>query len=238
MLPGFEDMLFTCINILSSKKPNPSLDAVITILVCTTFTIHILSSCFKIQHVLQRSHYKFIIVPCSIITILPLVIRFYTFSDGTSKAKEGLPQNCLIACSFAISQLNAVSWQLQEGDITVMELQKVLAKEEHMKRLCEAASAEPKNEYRSLVQEFSDTLQLRVQEFKSFKEQQGFLIHLCQRIYPQIEGQQISASLHPNITHLTQAEMYIIMHMNMYLSNQSVLYCVVYTHIRESVDSM
>ena len=122
-----------------------------------------------------------------------VIIRFYTFSDGTSKAKEGLPHKCLTACSFAISQLTAVSQQLQEGDITVMELQKIVAKEEHMKRLCNAASAEPKNKNRSHVQVLTGTLQLRLHECKSFKEQQGFLLHLCQRIHPQIEGQQSAA---------------------------------------------
>ena len=100
-----------------------------------------------------------------------------------------------MACYCAISQLEEVSRQLQEGDITIFDLRKIKDGQQQMRRLCEAAaSADQKKDkpdqragemsYDVMIQ----AVRLRVEEFKRFEQQQSYLLHLCQKIVPQIKS--------------------------------------------------
>ena len=99
-----------------------------------------------------------------------------------------------MACYCAISQLEEVSRQLQEGNVTIFDLQKIKDGRDQMRRLCEAASADQKKDksdqragemsYNAMFQ----AVRLRIEEFTSFEEQQRYLLNLCQRINPQIKS--------------------------------------------------
>ena len=107
---------------------------------------------------------------------------------GSSRTKEGLPESCQIACSSAISVLEQFSRQLQEGDITVLDLEKVGKKLGQMSRLCDAAMKEgvesPLNTMRSHVQ-------LRLAEYALYLQQHRNLNHLCQMIDHSISGKEL-----------------------------------------------
>ena len=82
----------------------------------------------------------------------------------------------------------------------MQDLQKIQAGHDQMKRLCEAANAkqkEDKSKQKSgqmLYDALSRAVKLRLGEFETFKEQQGFLLHLCQRIHPPIKGKYMHIS--------------------------------------------
>jgi hypothetical protein len=122
----------------------------------------------------------------------PDFIKIYS---GTSKAKEGLPQKCHLACFCALSQLEQVSRQLQGGDITVVDLQKIRSGQQQMERLCKAANSEQRKgdkseqnggqlSYDALIH----SVELRLEEFNTLEKQQGFLQNLCEKIHPSIKG--------------------------------------------------
>ena len=119
------------------------------------------------------------------------------FSEGTSKLKEGLPEKCQVACSCAISRLEEVFKQLQEGEITIVDLQKIKDKSEQMKRLCEAASADQKKDKRREGEMSYDAMfeavKQRIEEFEKFKQHKGYLLSLCQKIQPPLRGKVSSA---------------------------------------------
>ena len=117
------------------------------------------------------------------------------FLGGTSKAKEGLPQKCHLACFCALSQLEQVSRQLQGGDITVVDLQKIRSGQQQMERLCKAANSEQRKgdkseqkggqlSYDALIH----SVELRLEEFNTLEKQQSFLQNLCEKIHPSIKG--------------------------------------------------
>ena len=116
------------------------------------------------------------------------------FAEGTSKLKEGLPVKCQVACSCAISRLEEVFKQLQEGEITIVDLQKIKDKSEQMKRLCEAASADQKKdepERRGGEMSYDAMLEAvkqRIEEFEKFKQHKDYLLSLCQKIQPPLIG--------------------------------------------------
>ena len=120
-----------------------------------------------------------------------LYLLFVHNPDGHSKLKDGLPEECQIACSCAISQLEEVSRQLQKGAVTILDIQKMIQKEEQMKRLCESARSQQKKTDESVeitYEALISTVDQRMQELRSFKEQQGTLLHLCQSIHHEIKG--------------------------------------------------
>lgn len=122
----------------------------------------------------------------------------YIYIVGNSKLKEGLPKECLMACSCAIIKLREVSEQLEIGAITILDLQKIKKMQQQMKRLCESASTQQKKASMSggrvTFEAMISAVEQRINEFKCFKEQQGFLLHLCQKIQHEIKG--ITMSCH------------------------------------------
>ena len=104
-------------------------------------------------------------------------------SDGTSKAKQGLPKHCLDACSYAISQLELVSQQLSSGDITVLDLEKIETHSEIMKCLCDAVKREEKSGH-----DLHQTLKLRFDELSEYHDQRSHLECVCRTIHPTIKG--------------------------------------------------
>ena len=118
-----------------------------------------------------------------------------SFTEGSSKLKDGLPEKCQMACYCAISQLEEVSRQLQEGDITIFDLQKIKDGRDQMRRLCEAAASadqkKDKSDQRAGEMSYNAMFQavrLRIEEFKRFEQQQSYLLKICQRINPQIKS--------------------------------------------------
>ena len=101
-------------------------------------------------------------------------------SGGSSKAKDGLPEDCKLACGLAISQLEAVSEHLREAEITVAELEKINENMEQMERLCEAAHGQAHQLKQSILYTCA---QLRLEEFQAFQEQVGHLKNVCQHLY-------------------------------------------------------
>ena len=106
-----------------------------------------------------------------------------------------MPQKCHIACFCALSQLEQVSRQLQRGDITVVDLQKIRTGHQQMERLCEAANSEQRKEDKSeqkggqlLYDVLIHSVELRLDEFNTLEKQQGFLLNLCEKIHPSIKG--------------------------------------------------
>ena len=90
--------------------------------------------------------------------------------------KEGLPENCVLACICAESQFQLISSQLNEGTITVMDLEKIQLRYEQMKRLIKAVQ---KAHSRCDVYH---PLNLRLQELRVYHEQKKYLENVCQRI--------------------------------------------------------
>ena len=110
---------------------------------------------------------------------------------GSSKLKEGLPQECQMACSFAISKLDEVFRQLHMGDITIIDLQVIKKEQQQMKRLCESASTQQTEASNSVEKSYEATIfavEQRMEEFEIFREQKGILHHLCKEIHHEIKG--------------------------------------------------
>lgn len=120
---------------------------------------------------------------------------FFAQLEGSSKLKDGLPEDCLLACVCAVSQLRNVFEMLQERKVTLLDLQKIRSKQPQMKELCEAASKEKNEANRSgenavdlTYEEMNITLKQRLEEIDSFEEQRGILFHLCLKIHDEIKG--------------------------------------------------
>ena len=114
----------------------------------------------------------------------------FNYSDGTSKTREGLPRMCLDACCYADSQLEEVVRQLQQGDITVTDLEKINGHIEQMNRLCTAAQKiKCEVEHTLGYVHVRQLVEMRLEEFATYQEQLGYLQHLCSKIHPRIDGE-------------------------------------------------
>ena len=109
------------------------------------------------------------------------------FTVGQSKLKEGLPQECELACLCALSKFQEISGQVQSGDITVKQLQKIESHQEQMKRLCAAATPQDK-ETDLTYSTVSHALHQRLEEFETFKRNKRHLFHLCSQLHGAIQG--------------------------------------------------
>ena len=106
-------------------------------------------------------------------------------AGGSSKARDGLPDQCKRACIFAVTLLEEVARQLGEGDITIEELEKFQGHIEQMKLLYEAAAqSNPSMQFTVL----NYTMKQRLEEFQVFQDQLGNLQHLCHVIPHRIAG--------------------------------------------------
>ena len=112
-----------------------------------------------------------------------------------SKLKEGLPQECQIACLCALSGFQVVCDDMQKRNISVTELQKIKDNHEQMKRLCEAATAHDSKESGQLsYKAVNSALSQIMEEFKVFKEHQSHLSHLCSNIPDIVQGKLVIKS--------------------------------------------
>lgn len=116
---------------------------------------------------------------------LHFTLPFLLCSGGYSKAKDGLPDNCKVACSCAISLLELVSQQLKHGDITVNELEKIEKNIEQMERLCDSVQTKSRTFVKGRVQTF---VKHRLEEFRIFQEQLGHIQHVCLLVTPRVKG--------------------------------------------------
>ena len=111
-------------------------------------------------------------------------LRVYVFPlEGNSKIKEGLPDDCLLACTCAMSKLDDVFMKLQAREITILDLRKIEKQQTQMRHLCEAASTQQNEVIKSMFVSYKATIEQRIEEFKCFKEEQGVLLHLCLKIH-------------------------------------------------------
>lgn len=97
--------------------------------------------------------------------------------------KDGLPENCQVICACAVSKLEEVRKNLQSRKVTILELRKIAEQKTQMQRLFEAASTQQNEANKSVDLSYETVLQLRIEEFKYFTEQQGDLWHLCLNIH-------------------------------------------------------
>ena len=116
-----------------------------------------------------------------------------SLSDGSSKTKEGLPGYCLLTCSCAVSQLEHVSREIRDGNITVSDLEKIKARREQMKRLSDAAQkAENSKDSPALYH----SVNRRLEELHKYHRQKIYLEHVCQRVnYKTVDGKRITKNV-------------------------------------------
>ena len=102
--------------------------------------------------------------------------------------KEGLPQECQIACLCALSGFQDVCDHMQKRNISITELQKIKDNHEQMKRLCEAATAHGDSEENGQLsyKAVNSALSQIMEEFKVFEEHRSHLSHLCSNISPHV----------------------------------------------------
>ena len=108
--------------------------------------------------------------------------------DGSSKAKNGLPDNCLIACSCAFFKLEEILGHIHDGSITVHQLQMIHGSDEQMKRLCNAMPVEAQKSLQGV--ELHTALNQKLDEYRMFSQQLECLNHLCHTIDPEICGKR------------------------------------------------
>ena len=107
------------------------------------------------------------------------------FSGGSSKAKDALPYNCKLACSFAISLLESVSQKLIEGDITIQEVEKINENVEQMERLYDSVKMKTVKSVKGRVHTI---VKLKLRDFQAFEEQLYHLHHVCQLATHLVKG--------------------------------------------------
>ena len=99
--------------------------------------------------------------------------------------KKGLPDNCVIACSCAVTQLELISRQLCDKHITVTDLEKIQANDKQTRRLSDAAQkTEKSKEHPTLYH----NVNLRLEELQEYQEQKKHLERVCQNVHHTIEG--------------------------------------------------
>ena len=124
------------------------------------------------------------------------LICTYIISTGSnSNLREGLPQECQLACGHALSQFRKVCNQMQTRSITVTELRKIKNNQEQMKRLCEAATVSGDKESGQLSYEAVDSaLSQIMEEYDVFEEHLSHLSHLCANISDIVQGKLVTMS--------------------------------------------
>lgn len=126
------------------------------------------------------------------------VIKIVSFIlESNSKLKQGLPDECQLACSCAVTMFEDVCKNIQKGDIPMEEMQKIKQKSSQMKRLCEAVSL-PGDEKRKQNMSFTDidcVVEQRMQEFKVFEEYKGQLCQLCSHIPDTVQGKDMNSKI-------------------------------------------
>ena len=136
-------------------------------------------------------HVIYLIIYNGIVTCVRIICT--KFIDGSSKAKQGLSEKCLLACTCAASQLELVSQQICVGDVTLSNIEKIIARLEQIKRLSDAAKkADNSKEHPDLYQ----TVLRRQQEFQVYQDQKIYLENVCQKLDHTIEGQITNIFIH------------------------------------------
>ena len=111
--------------------------------------------------------------------------------ESKSKLKEGLPRECQFACLCALSKLQEICGQIQNGNITVEELHKIKSSQGQMKRLC-AAAAHQDEQTELAFNAVSGALHQRLEEFQTFERNKDCLFHLCNHLHGDIQGNYCS----------------------------------------------
>ena len=111
-------------------------------------------------------------------------LHYLNTTGSESKLKEGLPDECQVACLCALTQFQEVCGRVQSGDIPMSELRKIKGNSEQMKRLCAAATVQgDKKEGKQLsFNTVQGALQQRLKEFSSFEQKRSYLSHLCNHL--------------------------------------------------------
>lgn len=111
-------------------------------------------------------------------------------TGSESKLKEGLPDECQVACLCALTKFQEVCGRVQSGDISMSELHKIKGNSEQMKRLCAAVTVQgDKKEGRQLsFNTVQGALQQRLEEFSTFEQKRSYLSHLCTHLSSTIQG--------------------------------------------------
>ena len=113
-----------------------------------------------------------------------LQLHLNNTTGSESKLKEGLPDECEVACLCALTTFQDVCGKVQSGDIPMSELRKIKGNSEQMKRLCAAATVQgDKKEGKQLsFNTVQGALQQRLEEFSTFEQKRFYLSHLCNHL--------------------------------------------------------
>ena len=114
-----------------------------------------------------------------------------SFSDGSSKTKESLPDYCLPTCSRAVSQLEHVSREIHDGNITVSDLEKIKKRFEQIKRLSDAQKADKSKDSPDLYH----SVNRRLEELHEYQQQKIYLEHVCQRVNKTVHGKRTTKNV-------------------------------------------
>lgn len=114
------------------------------------------------------------------LSIIPVIIFLHPGSE--SKLKDGLPQECLKACGYALFVFQNICEHIQKRSITVNELQKIKNNYKQMKRLCEVATAHGSDKHFR-----TEAVDSALEELTTFEEHRSHLSHLCSNI-PDMQG--------------------------------------------------
>ncbi len=92
-----------------------------------------------------------------------------------SLLKEGLPEECHIACVCASSKFEEISNRLEKGNVNLKELRKMKERECQVRRLCEVVVAS--SQKRVLA-----SLDQRLMEFSLFSSRRHAYLDICKWI--------------------------------------------------------
>ena len=101
--------------------------------------------------------------------------------DGKRLLSEGLQPECQIACICASTKFDDICVELQQGDVSLHDLQKMKEKEVQLRRLCEAVSG-PEDTEKLSQKAVLECLYQRLEEFDRFSTRQQAYLDVCKWI--------------------------------------------------------
>ena len=112
--------------------------------------------------------------------MLHVIYTIIIHLDDKRLLSEGLQDECQIACVCASTKFDEICVELQQGNVSLHDLQKMKEKEVRLRRLCEAVASQ---EDGKLSQEaVLECLDQRLKEFDRFSTRQQAYLDICKWI--------------------------------------------------------
>lgn len=106
--------------------------------------------------------------------------------EGSGQCQSCLPEWCTFVCTCADSTLVDICDRLQNGTVTLKELEKISAKKNQMDKLCSSHIPQKDPEYAAKVIALKQILNQRIKERKHFTKTKDLLGFLCKRVQRKI----------------------------------------------------